>query len=105
MILVPKLRVPFQIVGGRAAVVEQDSVDEIVQCVEYLLRTEPGSRYEAPEFGLPDPAFTERPDQLLSLARSVIDRWEPRAATRLSSEEIDQLTRRVLLRVGVGGSQ
>lgn len=100
--LIPKLRVPFRVIGGRADVVDQDSVDEVAQGVEYLLRTEPGTRLEVPEFGLPDPAFAT--GHLSELIRTAIDRWEPRARMALSTEEIEQLTERVLLQIGTGGS-
>lgn len=100
--LTPKLKVPFQIVGGRALTVSQDSVDEIVQCVEYLLRTEPGTRLEMPEFGSPDLAFNQTPavDPAPGIIEAAIDRWEPRARYMLSTEEIEVLTKRVRLRIG-----
>lgn len=101
-VIVPKLKVPFEIRGGGAAVVEQDSVDEIVQCVDYLLQTEPGTRLEVPEFGLPDPTFEEHrlPDQLPELIREAIGRWEPRADLVLDADHIDDLTEQVRVRIG-----
>lgn len=100
--LTPKLKVPFRIVGARALVVTQGSVDEIAQCVEYLLRTEPGTRLEMPEFGCTDLAFTQSPakDPAPSIIQAAIDRWEPRARYTLAAEEIEVLTKRVRLRLG-----
>ena len=50
---IPRLRHPFAIENGRAAVVAQDSQRE-VQSVYALLATELGSRDELPEFGIPE---------------------------------------------------
>ena len=57
---IPHLRIPFRITSsGAADVVEQDSIDDVAQCVEVLLRTRPGDRPEVPEYGIDEPLFGE----------------------------------------------
>ena len=46
----PHLKVPFQIVGPRAQVLEQDTHEEIAQCVEVILRYPLGVRLDLPDF-------------------------------------------------------
>lgn len=84
-IVTPKLAVPFRIERGRALVVEQDSVEEVTQCVEAILKTPIGSRMENPEFGVPDQTFREGGANLDDLALS-ITQWEPRADVYLERE-------------------
>jgi phage baseplate assembly protein W len=81
---VPKLSLPFRFhhqgvgTGLVAHVAEQDSLEEIVSCVEAVIRTVQGTRIEEPEFGLPDLAFS-----LGHIDPTIIEeaaaRWEPRA--------------------------
>lgn len=71
------LRVPFQLVAGRARVVAHDSVDDITQCVTVLLHTRRGERLELLDYGIDPPAFTRSRD--VSGILDAIARWEPRA--------------------------
>lgn len=76
---IPHFSLPFRRdLNGRAVVVEQDSDEEIVDCVEVLLSTEKGSREEIPEYGIPDQVFRQNGADLAQIGAS-IDRWEPRA--------------------------
>lgn len=93
----PHLAVPFQIVGPRARVVEQDSVDEIAQCVYAVLGTERGSRLEEPDFGVTDPAFRQG-GMDLGEARVALGAWEPRADVEIE-QDIDELIARVRVEV------
>lgn len=77
---IPKLKVPFEInpVTSRAELVEQDSLDEVSQCVTAIAATEIGSREEDPEFGIPDLTFTQNgPDP--AAIREAVEEYEPRA--------------------------
>lgn len=75
---VPQFDLPFRLdENGQAAVVEQDSIDDIANCVEAILRTRIGDRSSHPRFGTPDVAFTELPLPLDALV-SQIRQWEPR---------------------------
>jgi hypothetical protein len=51
---IPHLSLPLRLANGRFATVEQDSTQQIAECVEAAARTEQGWRVEAPEFGIPD---------------------------------------------------
>lgn len=74
----PHFSLPFRFQGNPpvAVMTEQDSVDEIADCIEAVVLTRPGERMELPNFGLRDPTFTGVSDDDLMTA---IERWEPRA--------------------------
>jgi phage baseplate assembly protein W len=77
---VPHLATPFRIVNGAIAVVEQDSVEEIEDCVESILRTFVGTRIDAPDFGIPDETFRQQtPSTGAELYIAAIEAQEPRA--------------------------
>lgn len=92
MASVPKLRVPFGPVGRHIPVVEQDSVEEIAQCVFAVLATEEGSRNEEPEFGISDPTFRQLGADLEAL-QGAVERWEPRADLLLEDDWEDLIER------------
>jgi phage baseplate assembly protein W len=84
----PHLSWPLRLANtGHLATVEQDSVDDVAECVEVVLRTRPGELDFHPRFGSPDLAFREMqsqdglpspisPDGLVAL----IEAWEARGA-------------------------
>jgi phage baseplate assembly protein W len=80
----PHFSYPFRFATPQVAVSEQDSLDEITDCVQVILLYPQGSRPELPAFGLPDPTFSPRVDT--DEIRSVIAEWEPRAMTTFSAE-------------------
>jgi phage baseplate assembly protein W len=77
---VPHLKFPLRLVNGALATVEQDSLDEVRQCVFRLVRTPRGARPLAPEVGVDDPSFTAGVDPDV-LASQLMDdeNGEPRA--------------------------
>lgn len=77
---------PFRLVGGRAAVVEQDTDAEIRQCSRVVLMCPQGARLELPSFGLPDPAFRVGGPDLAAMERT-LDTWEPRARAHDSGDD------------------
>lgn len=77
MIENPHFAIPFRFLSGHAVENEQDSIDDIAACVEAILRTEPGSRLDAPEFGTPDQTFSTGVN--VQEVERDIRRWEPRA--------------------------
>lgn len=97
---VPHFSLPFRFVGVSphatagvtAAVNEQDSIDEIADCVLAILVCPQGYRVELPQFGVPDPTFSS-PRVDTDLIRTLVDRWEPRAALQLSqnTDVVDEL--------------
>ncbi|NAZ73846.1 hypothetical protein GTQ99_00175 [Kineococcus sp. T13] len=99
---IPHLRVPFQIgLGGSAAVVEQDSYEDISQCVATYMGTPQGHRLEAPTFGIPDMAFGAPAQEALDTIANELGDWEPRAEVTLDSavDSIDPSIRRVTVSV------
>ena len=78
----PHFALPFRFVNPSAAVTEQDSIEEIADCVYAILICPQGFRVELPYFGLPDPTFA-MPAPDLEEIRSVIETWEERASVVL----------------------
>lgn len=72
-----------------AAVTEQDSVDEVADCVVRITNTPIGTRDELPEFGVTVPLFEQTPVNVERLV-SEIREWEPRASLS-GSQRIDSL--------------
>lgn len=96
---VPHFALPFRFDATPQAVVsEQDSVDEIADCVYSILICPQGFRVELPQFGLPDPTFAvSPPGPDLDRMREVIQTWETRADLLLSEapDALDVLISRV----------
>ena len=93
---VPHFSLPFRFGAPNAATSEQDSLDEIADCVLAVLVCPTGFRVELPQFGLPDPTFS-MPGPDLDEIREAIDTWEPRAAVLLDEypDLLDELIARV----------
>jgi len=99
---VPHFALPFRFVNPQAAVTEQDSIEEIADCVYAILVCPQGFRVEQLDFGLPDPTFSlGGPD--LEEIRTAIETWDERAAVTLATqpEAYDELIAHVLAFVGV----
>lgn len=74
----PHFDLPFRLDGSNFAEVEQDTIDDIYNCVWASLSTPEGFRPESPDFGMPDLTFKDQPlDANLILSKIVSD--EPRA--------------------------
>lgn len=78
-VIVPHFSFPFHTDGTSFAVVEQDTQEEIQQCVEILLLTPSDSRLVLPEYGTPETLFTQVPVNVSAII-SKLNEWEPRAA-------------------------
>ena len=91
---VPHFAIPFRFAGPQAAVVEQDSIDEIAYSVYTVLVTPQGSRVDLPEFGLPDLTFTTQPIDR-EVIRATIEEWEPRALVEFSDDDLVAMARSV----------
>jgi len=71
--------IPFQYdATGAAAVVEQDTIGELSQCVRVLLSTPLGTRIEQFDYGIPDVTFTSE-SRVIAQIQAALARWEPRA--------------------------
>ena len=101
MAQVPHFSLPLRIIDGRAQVNEQDSFDDIRDCVEAVVRCPLGYRPEAPTFGVRDQTFVEgAPD-----ARVVEEagaRWEPRALTDAEAAVVDAVVARITVGIEAG---
>lgn len=104
MVDVPHFKFPFALGPGQAfSVVEQDSEDDIAQCVEVLLMTGIDRRVELPEYGIEDPTFSGSVD--LPGVIAAIEDWEPRADVSMVEEfdSTDALVRHVRTTVSSAG--
>ena len=102
---VPHFDLPFTFVGSaNANVVDQDTLEDISNCVEAIVRTVIGQRQELPDFGIPDPTLqlqpVYRPDILAQVSA-----WEPRAVVAFDQHPdlLDSLIADVTLRVSTKG--
>lgn len=99
-ITTPQFAVPFHVEGGKVAVVEQGSAQEIRDCVVACLRTKVGSRMDAPEYGIPDKTFSRQPrNPSADVYLRAVEEAEPRARL-LGSAEVEDLIQRVTLKEG-----
>jgi phage baseplate assembly protein W len=94
---VPQFAVPFRVEDGDVVEVEQDSIEEIEQCVEAILRTIVGSRLlDAPDFGIPDESFVQQtPSPSAAVYIAAIEEQEPRARV-LGQARLEELTTKVV---------
>ena len=98
---VPHFDLPFRLDGlGHAMVVEQDSIDDVSNCVEAVIRTIIGDRVELPGFGIDNPVFTNQPISASGIMAAVLDQ-EPRAHLLLTQapDKFDYLIAKVLVEV------
>lgn len=102
MSFVPHFDLPFRFVSGHAAVVNQDTLADVTNCVEACLLTIIGERTELPEFGIPDPTFENQPIDLGAITDAVLAQ-EPRAIILLTQnpDKFDQLIADVLANVSI----
>jgi len=83
MVTAPHFSYPFRFASPGVAVNEQDSADEIADCVLAILLCPLGYRVELPTFGIPDPTFST-PEVDVDSLQAAVDVWEPRATTTVS---------------------
>lgn len=83
---------------GHLKAAEQGSGDDLVSCVEAVLRTRIGDRMEHPEFGTFDLRFQQLPVDLDTVVAHVA-RWEPRA--RLLAEQDPSKFAELLARLNI----
>jgi phage baseplate assembly protein W len=96
----PHFDIPFRLSGSSIAVVEQDSIDDVADCVVVIVSTPIGWRDEAPTFGIPDQAMIRQPLDAAELARD-IGSQEPRALL-IVDERVDQTDELIaLVNIGV----
>ncbi|HSZ70256.1 MAG TPA: hypothetical protein VK756_07830 [Solirubrobacteraceae bacterium] len=94
---VPVMKWPFRMGGfnsSEIAYVEQDTPEEVAQCVAMVFSVEQGALVDAPKLGLPDPTFRIGGVSEATLL-AVAQRWEPRAALNLTRDTIVALAQAV----------
>ena len=100
---IPHFDLPFRFgtAGGNAAVVQQDSVKDVRNCVEACIRTDAGSRLYVPQFGVDDPTFRTQPLDMTQLHAQIVLN-EPRADVIISShvDELSPMINDILVEVG-----
>jgi phage baseplate assembly protein W len=103
---IPHFKYPFQFgpPGQRVQYTEQDSDDELLDCIEVLLSTVQGERIEIPEYGIADQTFRQGGVDTGHIL-SQIRRYEDRADVNLEAGVIEDLVQRVgvLYRGGTRG--
>ena len=98
----PHFSLPFRFATPGAIVTEQDSLDEIADCVYAILVCPTGFRVESPLFGVVDQTFA-MPAPDLDMIRNAIETWEPRASALLAEhpDALDELIARVEVNVQI----
>jgi phage baseplate assembly protein W len=96
----PHFAAPFRFVNGAAVVFEQDTTDEIMGCVLAVVLCPLGFRVELPDFGVPDPTFTEGAVRV-DVLEAALAEWEPRAHQDAEAwpDALDAFVSHVLVRV------
>jgi len=102
---VPHIKLPMSVFGGRFRAVEQDTTDEIMQCVKAVISTVVGQREELPEFGLPSDITFSMKDVNPSVIETALNEWEGRAQATLEIVPQDQDTLLEVIRVQVEEAQ
>ena len=70
--MIPHFALPFRFGGGHVVVVDQDTKDDVLACVEAAFRTIVGQRDELPDFGVPDLVFQQQPVPVSDVINSVL---------------------------------
>lgn len=91
--MVPHFQFPFSILGGHVQVTEQDTQDEIDDCVLVLLLTPVNSREVLPGYGTPETLFAQQPLPIAQIL-SQVRQWESRASV-LMNVSIDELNEKI----------
>lgn len=104
----PHFQLPFRFGGckGGAFVNEEDSSEEIIQCIEVLLAYPIGAHPNIPGFGTPDVLFKSISEESTTadMLREAILQWEGRASIETSEGTpllTDELIQQLTLRIGV----
>ena len=79
---------PLRLEGASFAVVEQDTLDELVVSVSCICSFPIGFRVEAPDFGIPELELGNAPLPVEEVERQ-IETWEPRADVEVTEAAYD----------------
>jgi phage baseplate assembly protein W len=86
----PHFKVPFNFGGlnGGAFVNDQDSFEDLHDCMLAIVAFPVGSRQELPEFGSPDMSFNRDPGVVPTQLKTAISQWEPRPNATVDGQQI-----------------
>lgn len=70
------LKWPLELFRGRLVTLEQDSPEDIEQCVQLIVLTKPNERVALPEFGVADQVGRTAIDS--AGIADAVNQWEPR---------------------------
>ena len=101
---IPHFAMPFHLDPPHVAVVEQDTIVDVMDCVEAIVRTIVGERLELPDFGRDDWMFEVQPVPTTALQQSIAAQ-EPRAITTIEQypDALDQLI--AVIQIGVSQAE
>jgi hypothetical protein len=86
---IPHIAIPISVVNVTSyATTQQDTNAEDAGCVAVILQFPLGYRDEAPDFGITDPTFSERPIDTSEI-ETQIETYEPRATIEISESAYD----------------
>jgi hypothetical protein len=94
---VPVMQWPFRMGGVNAseiAYIEQDTEQEIGQCVGMVFSVRRGDLVDEPQLGISDPTFVVGGVREAALV-AVAQEWEPRASINFSRDEIKGIAQTV----------
>lgn len=85
---IPHIAIPIAIRDAAYVSTQQDTNAEVAGCVAVILQFPLGYREEAPEFGITDPTFSDRPIDTTEI-ESQVEAYEPRATIEISESPYD----------------
>lgn len=85
---VPHIALPIQFVGSQYATTQEGTTDEVAACVAAIVSFPIGYREEAPDFGVVDPTFSQRPIDTTGIEEAV-ETYEPRAHVDIAEADYD----------------
>lgn len=99
-LLNPHFDLPFRFSPTSAVCVEQDSFNDVANCVEVIVSTPQGFRDDSPDFGLPELEFANQPLHIDEIS-AIINAQEPRAEilTRERTDLLDPLIAHLTIEV------
>lgn len=109
-IIIPHFDLPFRFqrqgASGQVAMVEQDSMSDIANCVEMIAKTPLNWRDEAPGFGLPDLTFMKLPIRPETVEQSIAEQ-EPRIGILVREEPglMDELVDKIIVELHARGGR
>jgi phage baseplate assembly protein W len=101
----PHFRLPLQFGGinGGALVNEQDTSEDIIDCIKAIISFPIGTRHDMPEFGIPDLLFRQQSAIVMQQLRDAVAEWEVRPTVDVSGGPLlsDQMILDILIKAGV----